>query len=103
MEETQQRQLEAAKAPAGRSKYNGGRDFRQHAYSQHHNMLPCLQLPLPEQMQNYLDPQKLKSILYPNYLKGFRFISGGNVGVLRSGNGNVASYVKTMLSADFSV
>lgn len=101
--ETQQRQLEAAEAPVGRSKHNGGRDFRQHAYSQHHNMLSCLQLPLPEQMQNYLAQQKPKSILHLNYLKGFRFISTGNVGVLRSGNGNVASYVKTMLSVVFSV
>lgn len=39
----------SSKAAAGRSKHNGGRDFRQHAYSQHHNMLSFPLLPLPEQ------------------------------------------------------
>lgn len=29
----------SSKAPLGKSKHNGGRDFRQHAYSQHHNVL----------------------------------------------------------------
>lgn len=33
----------SSKATVGKSKHNGGRDFRQHAYSQHHNMQfsPC--------------------------------------------------------------
>lgn len=43
----------SSKAPVGRSKHNGGRDFRQHAYSQHHNMLSLLLLPLPEQELYY--------------------------------------------------
>lgn len=46
------------KAPVDRSKHNGGRDFRQHAYSQRHNMLSLPLLPLPEQERYYTGPHE---------------------------------------------
>lgn len=99
-------------APVGRSKHNGGRDFSQHAYSQHHNMLSLTpSVAFTWASVTLREPHKewRAALLFENHSdkkKKLKAASRGSkvvvgVDVSRSGDCNRASHFKTILPAVF--